>query len=532
MLKVQPEGVLKLLGLNECKFAGTTLKIEHANSSGTGSAHQEESQASQTIEVLKNVLNRRYNSETKLLDLSNLGNDPELISLGMFNTTSTESKFFPALMKVCDRSFGTAQEKEEAILSVSLAKNALPDIRSVTTLASTLSAIRNLDLSENSFRNLGALEGWRWKFRKLEHIVLSGNPLETTEAEVKSDLLKWYPALRLINNAQVRTVEEVSALARDFLPLPVLGPSFRDEAGIAETFVKNFFPAYDSDRKALVGGYYDSQSKFSLSINTSAPRDETQQTSPWDNYIKRSRNLVKLNHTSAQMARLHTGHDSIADLFLSLPDTQHPDLNIEPHKWCIECHTIPGLPDPTGQSSGGVGGLLVTVHGEFLERGASAIQAQNPRSFDRTFVLGPGAGPGGIRVASDLLVLRAYGGHQTWKPENSDAGSANTVPTTATAEQRPAVIPDGFGVPVPGKTSEQVEKENLAIQLSGATGMTIDYSGLCLEQSGWNLEGAAAAFEQAKVGLLQGSIAAVAKPGTGELTTGGIYERVTIRHGR
>ncbi len=468
-------------------------------------AKHDDSETSSTIEHLKSLLTRRYDAETRLLDLSQLGNDPELVSLGMFNTTSTESKFFPALMKICNTNFNNVREKDEAIISVSLANNALIDIRSVTTLSQTFPALKNLDLSNNQLGTLSALEGWRWKFRKLEQLVLTGNPLEVNEPQYKADILKWYPTLLMLNNEQVRAEQDVKSATKDNLPLPILGPSFRDEASIAENFVKHFFPAYDGDRTELADSFYDSQSTYSLSINMTAPRShEHSKVAPWDQYVKRSRNLTKLNNPSAQMARRLIGSESIRDCFTTLPATRHPNLLTEPEKWCIECHTIPGLSDPSGQSSSGVGGLIVTVHGEFSEINVSTAQSTALRSFDRTFVLGPGAGPGGIRIANDIMVLRAYGGYASWKPEEVEAPSVQRMsaqqPGSIPQQQiHQIVAPDGFVVPTPDKPEEQTRKEVLALELSRATGMTLEYSGLCLEQSHWDLQEARGMFDQAKV---------------------------------
>lgn len=401
-------------------------------------------------------------------------------------------------MKICDSIFTTAHAKEEAIVSVSLANNALTTIASVTTLSQTFPALKNLDLSNNKLKNLTALEGWRWKFRKLDQLILTGNPIEIEAPAYKDDIMKWYPSLTTLNTIQIRSLEDARAAVNGRLPIPVLGPSFRDEAAISETFVKQFFPAYDGDRTALVNGYYDAQSTFSISINLSAPHaaeTASQKLPGWEAYLRKSRNLTKITHAPGRMSRLYTGTESVRDGFTTLPVTRHPDIMAEPQKWCVECHTIPGLPDATGESSSGVGGLMVMVHGEFAEVDVSTGQSTAIRSFDRTFVLGPGGGIGGIRVACDTLVLRQYGGHDAWRPEEENRAS---VPT---AQIRQINVPAGFALSGPGKTEEQVQKEMLAVELSKGTGMTLEYSGLCLEQCGWNLEGAAASFEQAKVCL-------------------------------
>lgn len=404
-------------------------------------------------------------------------------------------------MKICDGIFTTAHAKEEAIVSVSLANNALTTVASVTTLSQTFPALKNLDLSNNKLKSLTALAGWRWKFRKLDQLILTGNPIETEAPTYKDDIMKWYPTLTTLNKTQIRSLEDARAAGNGKLPIPILGPSFRDEAAISETFVKQFFPAYDGDRTALVNGYYDAQSTFSISINLSAPHtvESTNQKLPgWEAYLRKSRNLTKITHPPSRMSRLYTGTESIRDGFTTLPITRHPDILAEPQKWCVECHTIPGLPDPTGQSSSGVGGLMVMVHSEFAEVDVSTGQSTAIRSFDRTFVLGPGGGVGGIRVACDTLVLRAYGGHGAWRAEVEDGAG---IGTAQAAVQHQINVPAGFGLSGAGKTEEQVQKEVLAVELSKGTGMTLEFSGLCLEQSGWNLAGAVDSFEQAKVCL-------------------------------
>ena len=505
IISVRPEDTPKILKINEYTFAGSQLIIEGPSTRAPLESNADP-QTPNTIEVLRDVLNRRYDAEARLLNLSSIGSDPELVNIGMFSSTSRESKFFPALMKVCDGLFKSEREKEEAVVSVSLASNGLPDLSSVTTLSQTFPAIKNLDISNNLFPDLKAIQGWRWKFRKLQHLVLIGNPLESKEPNYKQEIMKWYPTLTLLNNIQVRSQEEVKATSNNELPLPILGPNFRDEGAISENFVKQFFLGYDSDRMGLANGFYDAQSTFSLSVNTSAPRaagsSASHGSATWDRYIKRSRNLTRITSAAARMARLYTGTDAIRDCFVILPATRHPDLLAEPQKWCIECHTLPGIPDPAGQSTSGVGGLMVMVHGEFAEVDISTNKRTVTRSFDRTFVLGPGGGIGGVRVVSDTLVLRAYGGFQAWKPEEANVTNGNLSTPIEAVKQYQIPVPTGFGVSAPGKAQEQVQKEVLALELSRATGMTLEYSDMCLQGSDWNLDGAGVAFEQAKVSKL------------------------------
>ena len=515
IISVRTEDTPRILKLNSFMFAGTQLQISmYDGRSWLGQDRRtgEPSQAAvETRQRLTDALFRRYNPLTKLLDLSALGKDPELVQMGTFETESTSSKFFSALMLIINQRFTDAQQKQDAILSVSLANNEFRNAHSITALASTLPDLKNLDLSNNKLEHTNALGTLRRRFRKLDHLVLSGNPIEKVDPGYKEELLRWYPSLRMLNGVQVRSDQEVAALAASHVeaakgktPLPIRPALFLDEGEVAENFLKQFLPAWDNDRGRVASQYYDERSTFSLNVNTSAPRaakqSGTDETKPqmWDAYIKRSRNLLKINHLPARMSRAHVGVANIQQCWASLPPTRHPDLFAEGDKWLIECHSVPGLPDPTGQSSGGVGGLMIMVHGEFDELNTSTRAPLIKRSFDRSLVLGPG-GPTGIRVLSDMLTYRAYGGSDAWIPEEAAEANMTTTGAGAGATQQ---IPEGFGVTMQGKAVEQVQKEMMVIELSQRTGMTLEYSTLCLEETGYAFDGALAAFETVKVSLI------------------------------
>lgn len=480
----------RLLKLSGVQFAGARLTIEtYSKLDGMISQSTPNGDVQSTADTkvqLTAFLARRYIQDTKLLNLSLLRNDPDVMSMGIFDSMSTESKFFPALMKVWEMNVDNAAARREAVESVSLADNQLTNISPVTTLAQTFPDVKNLDLSNNNLKDTQSLLAWRWKFRNLELLNLNGNPFSADPA-FKDTMLKWYPKLRYLNNTEVRTAEEVAAQKRT--PIPVQPPHFQDDSQIAENFIRAFFVGYDNDRNDLLNGVYDNRSTFSLSVNSSAPRAQHTETAGWDAYIKKSRNLLKINHPSARMSRCCVGVDRIREMWKSLPQTRHPDVGAHPEVWLIECHPVPGLPDPSGQSATGVGGLMVMVHGKFEELNSGKV---DQRSFDRTFIIGPGGGVGGIRVISDMLCLRAYGGHEAWTMES------NPVPQPAA---QPAT-PEGYGMPAPGKPDSQVQQEQLVARMSSKTKMTLQYSEMALSGNGWNMDAALKNFEELTVSLL------------------------------
>jgi nuclear RNA export factor len=486
VVTVNADHVAEFLNLDKAKFAGAILSVNSEDSLASVKTEVAEGalsdEAKKTEQRIKEILSTRYNVDLKLLNLSGLGKDPGLAQMGMFDAERRITKLFPVLMVVCDRLFKSAQEKREAIVSVTLAENELDTIANVTSLAQTFPDLQNLDLSKNKFKDLRGLEGWRWKFRGLQNLKLSDNPIEASSPNYTQEVAKWFPTLQILNDLQIRTPAEASATpskeaSDSSCPIPLLGPDFRDVGQVGETFLRQFFTLYDRDRVALADQFYDEESTHSVSVNVSAPRDDSSAlSSPFDSTtFKQSRNLVKLkDRLPAQVARLLRGASAVKKLWLELPASKHPDLVTDTSKYMIDCRPVYGLRDPTGAASRGVDGLMLMVHGEFEE-----VQPQQPsavpRSFSRTFVLGPGrpSGPP-IRVVSDLLVVKAWG--------------RLPLPVVV-SEQSPAVT----------VSEEEAKKEELVKQLVLTTQMTAQYAALCLAETGWDLQQALQAFEANKV---------------------------------
>lgn len=460
-----------------------------------GGGKQISSEAGQIKAMLRGVLERRYNSELKLLDLSALGQDEELKSQAIFDKKSTASKFFPAMMAVLTGVFDTLSELYTAIVSVSLANNDLTEISAVSSLSETLPKLQNLDLSGNKLENLATLHIWRKRFFTLQHLVVTGNPLEQNEPNFAAELTRWYPNLRMLNGVQVRSEDEIANKNKN-IPFPPRSAIFLDEGGIAEGFVRNWFLGFDTDRKALAEMYYDDKSDFSYALNTSAPRDPaaTQRTEKqeWDHYISNSRNLKKISQLPARQKRAFRGSQAVGEMFASLPATKHADLATEASKWLIEAYPQPGLPDPTGQSPSGVDGFCINVHTEYDEVDPSNGQLGKKRSVDHVFMIGPG-GPTGVRIVSHMFTVRAYGGAQAFEISASPAGPPSPPSAVVAAPlEPPAQLPSGLTIEI---------AEQMVVELTNRTKMTLEYSKNCLEQTTWNFDAALAAFENVKASL-------------------------------
>lgn len=468
--------------MNGFTFAGAALTITKSEEGWPGSGTEQggkptiSTQAQQDKLKLQGVLERRYNVELKLLDLSALGQDPTLIEMGMFSSSpTTAEKTFKVLMFICQELFKTAQAKREAVESVSLRGNALDSLNPVFDLAETFPDLKHLDLSDNQFTSLKQLNKWRGRFRRLETLLLVNNPINQTEPGHATEVIQWFPRLQNLSNAVVRTPEQIAAAEQKakIKEIPQNGNDFRDVNNLGQNFVCEFFPLFDTNRDLLLQTYYDEHSTFTLSVVNNVPKEKDAVVLPWAPYLSFSRNHQRITTDGGRFQRYLKGV-RIQELWGKLPRTQHPSFDLS-HKYLIDCHPMKGLRDPLSRKPEGELGMIITMHGEFLETQADGQSCQ--RSFSRTFVLGPSlTGRGPIRVMSDMLSLHAY----------------HPLPVVA-------VSAPNAGAPPVVATSPEEQQQIMLVELSKQTGMTAEYSKMCLEGAEWNFDRALAVFQEKKV---------------------------------
>jgi nuclear RNA export factor len=485
-IKVNQADVPHLLKLNGYTYAGAPLTIEEADgpSTGEGSTNVPEAKTSETKDKLLAVLASRYNTEQKLLDLSALGADQTLRTMGAFETKALAEKSFKALMRLTATRYDNAAEKEAAIQAITLASNDIHDVGEVFTLAHTLPRLRRLDLSGNQLQDFSKLSKWRHEFRLLEELHLVGNPL-TSLPNYPAQVIEWFPSLQILDGHRVRTPEEAAESLKAWFPAPFprLPSNLRDgDNNVASTFLRSFFSLYDHDRLALIRQFYDADSIFSLNTGTEPA------SSPYHNY---SRNLETLGSRSpSTQQRLFTGGNVIAELWARLPATRHINLE-QTAEWQIDCHTFPSLADPSGQ--GFATGLVISVHSRFEEIDP-AKQLAGTRSFSRNFILGPSlpGAPHPFRVVSDELALRA------WVPQ-ATAAPVQAPPVVAAPVAPIAAVP---AVPALPAVPNDIQRAQMILELSKQTGMNAQYSELCLAGlANWDFNLALRSFEEKKAEL-------------------------------
>lgn len=396
------------------------------------------------------------------------------------SSAATAEKTFKVLMVICQDLFKTAQAKRDAVESVSLRGNNLDSVNPVFDLAETFPDLKNLDLSDNQYSTLRQLNKWRGRFKRLETLLLTNNPVLEAEPGHAADIMEWFPKLQNLNNVIVRTPEQIAAANQKpkIVPIPQNGNDFRDVNNLGQNFIIEFFPMFDTNRDLVLQTYYDEHSTFTLSVVNNAVKAQDTSVLPWAPYLGFSRNHQRITTDGARFQRYLKGV-RIQELWSKMPRTSHPSFD-QSDKYIIDCHPMKGLCDPVSRKPDGEMGMVITMHGEFVETQDDG--QTGPRSFTRVFVLGPSlTGRGAIRVISDMLSLHAF----------------NPLPNVAVSAQN-AVAPPAAAAPAPVLSPEE-QQQMMLVELSRRTNMTAEYSKMCLDGAEWNFDRALAIFEEKRV---------------------------------
>ncbi|KAL8923585.1 MAG: hypothetical protein Q9208_004532 [Pyrenodesmia sp. 3 TL-2023] len=447
----------------------------------------------QRTQLYKDVLHNRCNTEDKILRLDSLHEDWRLQVAGTrdpIGTRHSNTDVFPGLMRVLQESFPSRAEKDERVRCVSLMNNGLSTFEPVFELARTFPDLRGLDLSNNHIKDLKSLDMIKYRFKRLEKLIISPNPIDVEDPEYPDTIKRWFETLTFLNDSRVRSDEVAASAAPESapvakIPLPTIKDNSQDEVGIAESGVKDVIMGTDNDRPALVRSHYDDESNFSKSYNPPTPGLHTAEKVSGEPHLKQSGNLKKVFQLEPRIKKLAAGIEEIESALKIPPPTRHPDLFNGTPKHNFVCAEIPNVPDPYNRLESGVGGFQVDIHGSFKEYDRNTHRQTATRSFDRCFILGPGRGENKLRIVSDILTLKVHGGYEAFNPETKCMPDLPLVTTHF-----------GFS---PYLKAEEANREFLAEELSKATGLTGPWATQLLNESVWTFQTAMEKFSKAMV---------------------------------
>lgn len=436
------------------KFAGGSLRIEVVTA-----------ETKSTIEVLKKVVRKRYNSELALLDLTSLATDPDIVANGMHTTGNTSTKFFQALIKL-------ANLENLPVKSLNLSGNALQDLAPVSTVSTMFPALVNLSLANNNISKTKSFEVWHKKLRHLRELIIANNPV-CSVPNYQLEIARHFPKLVVLDGIVVR--DELKLKQIYSLPLTKKHIFSENDQihSIASQFILNFLQGWDSARNDLLK-LYTANSQFSISIDSSIPSSSTDASFGY--YLPISRNFTRVSSDRIRNTRLGVGPEQIAKLFANLPKSKHA-LSENPQLFAMQSWNLPEL-----------NGILISVHGEFTEVEKPTVDLTKSsrvkygttaklqkKSFDRLITIVQNNMD--FIIASDLLSVRPYAQHQ-WE-ETAGPAQAPAQPQAQPQAQQPA--PQAQQQPELSPTQQQ-----FLTNLSQETKLNLQFSLLLAQQSNWD----------------------------------------------
>ncbi|KAF9266467.1 NTF2-like protein [Marasmius fiardii PR-910] len=480
------------------------------------------------VEAWRKLVQKRWNSDTRLLDLSNLIDDE------MVKSNKLQPPGYGGTTREAAVIFKLAKELKPEVQSLDLSNNKWNG-NDLALLGHYLPQLANLSLHNNQlrlYRDLDHLAGRKGKLMVLRELILTGNPLREDEVNkgkgehFTREVTKRFPSLSVLDG------QRISAISFD-VPQPSTSsapaekPSsttFPFEMGgslivgvdpaLITSFLMRYFSLFDTNRAALQS-VYDSTARYSFAVNTTIPerarvqglhtRLPNQKKLEWSQWLTNStggsRNLMRLaNSVEKQEQRLYIGGQAIVNSFQGLPQTKH-DLAGPAEKFSVDCFPV---------AHAGIMGLLAMVHGEFTE-----LPAEGLRSFDRTFLLvpAPDNSPAktdgwNVVIISDQLMIRGYSDSDAWKPgpmvvqpephplhRNPPQQISQLQPTQGQSQSAPALPPDQqaalMTIPDP--------QRSLVVQVCARTGLNVKFAVDCLTGNSWDLEKAVNNFNEVKV---------------------------------
>ncbi|XP_055390592.1 nuclear RNA export factor 1 [Condylostylus longicornis] len=425
---------------------------------------------------MKLVMAKRYNSETKALDLSQFHADPGFKDMFC-------ALFRPQVMSAVLNIIETNIPNLEAL---NLNGNRITAFEGFRNIAEKVPNLKILYLEDNRITSLGAL----MVFRDLPviELVLSKNPLKNRykdETVFIGDIRRKFPKLLKLDGKMLEPHIGFDVEENKNLPKPEAS-YFCNAAGvdIVREFLKQYFLIYDSENRQPLLDAYHEQAMLSLSVPLAS---QSGRLSAYRNY---NHNLLRTNDKDGKFRLIKTGKLQVVSFLTELPKTQH-DLMSFSVDLSIFTPTL----------------IVFTVAGlfkEILATSSSTSQAGDLRYFQRLFVVIPGMSGGYcIRNEMMLITVATHLQHQKAFKEPEIVNVSETTSTNSrTDNSLQSRLEQGMHQPVPTQISSiapvvnDAAKIDMVREMSERSGMNLEWSKKCLEDTNWDFNYAAFVFDK------------------------------------
>ncbi|CAP25290.2 Protein CBR-NXF-2 [Caenorhabditis briggsae] len=341
------------------------------------------------IDVIRNVIDSRHNTEKQLLDLSNFSKNVEFFENDMLMCLTK-----PRVMTTVLQWIGAKYPK---ISGISFSNNRLCHLEHLSALGKTTKSLKFLDLSHNQISTEDELE----KLGKVsvERLVFEGNPVcerFTQMSQYVNFIQKAFPKCSNLDGIDVKPKEQRFDLDK-FLPFRNGYYGNEEIRNLVEEFIIAYYEIYDGadgqqTRKTLLNAYDATNSTFTITITclwdpykyTMYPDSECYRM-----YLRNSHNVLNQEFFAANRAsRISHGAMDIVVALSRLPATVHLMDTFVVDVFLVSAEL-----------------LGFTLHGTFRDGNMVAEDINSAENyFTRTFIVAP-KGEGKVAVISDQLFI-------------------------------------------------------------------------------------------------------------------------------
>ncbi|CAF1618975.1 unnamed protein product [Adineta ricciae] len=402
------------------------------------------------------LINRRFDQQIFKLDLTNLADDEELSSFGIFPQFNKQA-FIREIVDILNRDLHMTRQLDlgsNNIVSLQEFRNLKLNDLGLLSVASNL--IKNVD----EFDNLKHIPHLAHLFIKNNPITLPNTKRNTSSMDnIISTIQQKIPQLKRIDNVDlppmIRFATDIESIS---LPASVPHCVPNDMQGFLAKFIDEYYRLFDTRGREELHACYHDVCMFSLCISTADSTIVPTRHFKFGNLVVESRNLQKVIDDKRRMMLLRQGKPTVLEfLRTKFPLTKHDGNSFH----------VDVLSTANNRA-------VFTVNGLYRE----VEQSTNGpvRCFQRTFTCAQTAA--GVLIVADHIMISNATDSQV-----SKINSATPSVTVSTSQ--------------PLNSHADLENQ-MVLRFSQESGMNIAYSKLCLQENNWNYDKAAEVFLDAK----------------------------------
>ncbi|KAL4002523.1 TAP C-terminal domain family protein [Acanthocheilonema viteae] len=447
-------------------------------------------------ELIAECLKKRYNVETRALDLSEFGLD-ELFRSRSLHLSLTRNNIMMAVVDLIDQHYG-------GVIALSMKGNRLRFLDFFACLLYRIKNVKTLDLSANQIdkeSELEKLKGW-----PVETLFFENNPLCGSYSSAETYLSavhRVFPKVTMLDGIPVQPSASCSVPDLDEnAKLPPFKPSFYgtdDHRALIEAFIVEFMAAYDdpdvNNRKNLINAY-DENATFTVCAENLTDANERKpyfNPSIYSTYRKTSHNVKCMERWERFREKvIYKGAMDIIVALRKLPVTKHlMDTFLVDVSLITDKH------------------MCFAVEGFFRDGLEKVGDDDELRFFCRNFVV-VNKGGGKIAVVNDMLFVSGVFMERIQRYKSMITNALKIPPDTAVAttdamggmsiadstQSLVASIPEQQGPTLAERAAagdEQLQRQ-MVEAFCQESRMKPEWSKKCLIDQNWNYEAAGQAF--------------------------------------